>query len=46
MEATSQDWSPDDQREILFDPLVRSVEDAASVSEIFDLLGLDSFLAY
>jgi hypothetical protein len=46
MDATSQDWSPDDQRESLFDPLVKSVEDATSVSEIFDLLGLDSFLAY
>ncbi len=46
MEATAQDWGPEDQRDLHFDPQVKRVKAATSVEEIFVHLGLDSFIGH
>jgi hypothetical protein len=46
VEATADDYCADDQREEVLEPLIAQLRSATSVSQIFDLLGLDSFMAY
>ncbi len=46
VEAFSQDYCADDQREAVLEPLLAQVRSATSVGQIHDALGLDSFMDY
>lgn len=46
VEAFSQDYGADDERETILEPLLAQVRSAASVGQIHELLGLDSFMSY
>lgn len=46
LEAFPEFYCADDEREEVLEPLIAQVKAASSVAEIFELLGLDSFMAY
>lgn len=46
VEATSSDYCADDEREEILEPLLAQVRSAKSIARIYELLGLDSFMAY
>lgn len=46
LEAFPDDYCADDQREEILEPLLAQVRSAESIARIYELLGLDSFMAY
>lgn len=46
LEAFSQDYCADDEREEGLEPLLAQVRSADSVARIYDLTGLDNFMSY
>jgi hypothetical protein len=46
LEAFPDDYCADDERETVLEPLLSEVRSAKSVARIYELLGLDSFMAY
>ena len=46
LEAFPEDYCADDERAEVLEPLLAKVRSAKSVARIFELLGLDSFMAY
>jgi hypothetical protein len=46
LEAFSQDYCADDEREEVLEPLLAHVRSAKSIAAIHEPLGLDSFMAY
>jgi hypothetical protein len=46
LEAFSQDYCAEDERDEVLVPLLANVRSATSVASIHELLGLDSFMAY